>query len=435
MNEFEPSKEDSKLRPLEIFNAAKTSHKIILVLSIVIHLSFLFGLKDGFWRRLFSDTQRVWIGTDTFSIYEAGYRVRQGLNIYVREDGEPTKSPYSSGYRYLPFSAFLLGIPLSLLPPIEAYKIWVGIIELLVVVNIILTFRWTRGRKLLLAAMWLAFAPFYVEICMGQFSFLMSSLIFWTYLTMDKKKDIPLGFFWIWSVLLKSFTIFLLFIWIKMRKWQLLFWCILIILLTSVPYYLLFPKGWDYFRLVNLEITIGLGGPTYKGAHSLQALLSFIAFLLLPKNVLFHYLGREITFQNVFPLFITTGIFALIVYLTFLRKTDSEILFTLWITFFFVCFRDVWENQYLMIIPLFVILAGKERLPLGYIIPAFILIALPSAFGLFQKPEHFADIYETQWTLPMRGIYHLQRPLGVVILLIGQVREAFLSSSLRSGSE
>lgn len=432
MNRFDALKEDTYPRFLEIFRATKTFHKVILLLSVVIHLSFLFALKDGFWRQLFSDTHNIGIGADTFSIYEAGYRIRQGLNIYVREAGEPTKTPYSSGYRYLPLTAFVLGIPLSLLPPFAAYGVWVVTLEFLVVVNIMLTLMWTRGRKPLLAAMWLAFTPFYVEIYMGQFSFLMSSLIFWAYLAMAKKKHVVLGLFWIWSVLLKSFTIFLSFLWIKMKKWQLLFWCFFIVLATSVPYFLLYPTGWDYFKSLNLEITIGLGGTTYKGMHSLQALLSFIGFLLFPKRVLFHYLGREITFQHVFPLFITAGIFVLIAYLTFCRRTDAEILFTLWITFFFICFRDIWENQYVMIIPLFVILAGKERLPLGYIIPAFLLIALPSTYGLFQRPEHFADIFEEHWTSLMRGIYHLQRPLGVVILLVGQVREAFLCSSIGS---
>src|SRR6185436_10850915 len=100
-------------------------------------------------------------GLDFYSLYQAGYNARHGVDIY---EGDPAKVeivvPYSTPYRYLPPVAYTVGAALSLLSPLTAFKAWVVIVELALLLCVGLTLYHTRRNLDLgirLAAMWLVF--------------------------------------------------------------------------------------------------------------------------------------------------------------------------------------------------------------------------------------------------------------------------------------
>src|SRR5258707_99848 len=109
-------------------------------------------------------------GLDFYSIYQAGYNARRGQDIY---EGDPARVtvvvPYFTPYRYLPPVAYTVGAALSLLPPLTAYKTWVVLVELTLLLCAGASYYVTRDRPDLgarLAAMWLAFSPYYLELFM-----------------------------------------------------------------------------------------------------------------------------------------------------------------------------------------------------------------------------------------------------------------------------
>jgi hypothetical protein len=69
---------------------------------------------------LFNDaTLRKGIAADFFAVYQAGYNAKLGESVYLYNEGVAT--PYSYPFRYLPFIAYIIGIPLTFLKPFAAY--------------------------------------------------------------------------------------------------------------------------------------------------------------------------------------------------------------------------------------------------------------------------------------------------------------------------
>jgi hypothetical protein len=156
---------------------------LIIGVAIAVHLAMMGSLFWGYIDPLFHSTDRSTQAVDFFAIYEAGDLALRGEDLYnVRLVDEESDVPYFSGYRYVPMFAYVAGIPAHVLSPWNAYWAMVAINELLLVVCALLTWRLSRGTVwgAVAVAMWLTFKPFYVEQIMGQFSFLMATLLFVT---------------------------------------------------------------------------------------------------------------------------------------------------------------------------------------------------------------------------------------------------------------
>lgn len=116
-------------------------------------------------------------GADLYSVVEAGSRLRAGENPYnfFVNSG---RLPYLYPFRYLPGAAYIVSLPLSYIAPRPLFVGWALLLEATLFVFVILILRAAPGRWWgpALAILLLLSFPFFVELHMGQFSFLAMAL-------------------------------------------------------------------------------------------------------------------------------------------------------------------------------------------------------------------------------------------------------------------
>src|ERR1051326_7610184 len=120
----------------------------LLVAASLWHLCVLASLALGFLNPLFNDaTQRLGQGADFFSVYQAGHNFLDHRTIY-QTAGIDRVVPYFYPFRYLPSAALLIGLPMNVLPPWGAYRLWLAVNEGLLALNLWLTWKAAPDRNL-----------------------------------------------------------------------------------------------------------------------------------------------------------------------------------------------------------------------------------------------------------------------------------------------
>jgi hypothetical protein len=357
---------------------------------------------------LFNDaTLRKGIASDFFAVYQAGYNAKLGESVYLYNEGVAT--PYSYPFRYLPFIAYFIGIPLTFLKPFAAYYVLVLVYEALLALNVYLTFKLSSRFAIFLIASvpWLLFTPYLLELYMGQWTFPLASFLFYSIygmLTQSRSK-----YLFTVTPLIKPNALLFAPPFVRHKQWGVLFATGTVIALCSVPYFLLFPEDVSDFMLNFSDATYSHGGN-----FGLKSLYAYIAIDLFnvpdPGRWFFYFM-------------LLAGIFT--TFLTF-RYRNVVLQFTLWVCLFFMIYKDVWEHHYVLFMPIFSLiictqianpreLMSKRNLPLSY---SFLLIALPSLFVLelalspqgFQEPNVLNPVFVI--------FYHSTKILGVLLLYI-----------------
>jgi len=155
---------------------------VLLVLAVVLHVSLLLSWRLGFWNPFTFDSvaTRGERGWDFFALYQAGHNVLTGVSAYESaNDAIEVVVPRYTPFRYLPVSAYTVGVALNALPPLWAFRLWVALTEALLLGCAALSWRLApdRRRGAVMVAMWLCFTPFYLEIYLGQFNVVQAALV------------------------------------------------------------------------------------------------------------------------------------------------------------------------------------------------------------------------------------------------------------------
>jgi hypothetical protein len=239
----------------------------LLLLGIAVHLLFLLSLKFGWLNPLFNDTMhRFGPGGDFFSLYAAGVKARAGESVYT-VGGHVETVPYAYAFRYAPLVAYTLGAALSLLPAITAYAVWLIACELALLRNIRLTLALAPDKRVgyTAAALWLLFTPYYLELFVGQFTFLTASLVFWAYLGWAEKENTERGNaekgkaaraadgLWVGAVCLKLMPLLYLPVALLRGRWKSAAAVGLVLAGTSGVYFAHFPHDWAVFTATNVQ--------------------------------------------------------------------------------------------------------------------------------------------------------------------------------------
>src|SRR3712207_8101255 len=91
-----------------------TKRKLVLMGVISLHLLLVLLMVSETLSLFFNDASlRKGIAADFFAVYQAGYNAKEGESVYLYNEGVAT--PYSYPFRYLPFIAYIIGIPLTFL--------------------------------------------------------------------------------------------------------------------------------------------------------------------------------------------------------------------------------------------------------------------------------------------------------------------------------
>lgn len=325
-------------------------------------------------------------GLDFYSIYQAGYNARHGQDIY---EGDPARItvvvPYFTPYRYLPPVAYTVGAALSLLPPLAAYKAWVVIVELTLLLCAAASFYFTRGNPDLaaqLATMWLVFSPYYLELFMGQFSLVQAALILAMLLLAagpavapappraKTQVHLPVTFdaLWISSVLWKFNTVVFVPVMARLGRWRALIAGSLLSAAVTVPYFVIYPTHWGDFLANNFGNTVAgheLGNLGFR-----QLMFELLAAI-----------GSSPAVQRAAQLAVIAAVVLMVLALTFRPQTPPLVpLLSLWLVAFFLVSPQVWEHHYVMLLPVLVV-AHRQR-PSWLVVGLWLCLALPTPFGL-----------------------------------------------------
>lgn len=379
----------------------------IFAVGLAVHLLFLISLRTHWCDPLFLETGGIHgQAGDFFGIYQAGDNLTQGRSIYAdegRPEGASRRVPYFYFYRYLPPTAYVAALGAILLPPWPAYWCWVCVNEALL---LLMLYSLTRLRappaavRLALAGLALAFAPFYLEQWMGQFSFLMGVFLwgtFWPFLTTDsaagvaeegkeeaartllRRRDL-----WSWSaaIALKNYPA--LFALPLLRRWQ---WrrvglAAALVILICLPYYLLHPADLERFAVLNFR---PMPAHVLGGAYSLASLVRALGWHL-PQALAGRRLvlgSADVYVGNVPMLAVNAAAILLSLWATWrMRGGAVAEIMALWVLTFFLIYKDVWEYHYVMLLPVVWLLAvrGDWRWPVA----CGCLLALPTPFALYR---------------------------------------------------
>lgn len=385
--------------------------KIAFISLILVHILLLILVLTNKLNYLFNDaTLRKGKAADFFAVYQAGNNIIKGESLYL--DTEGVSTPYSFPFRYLPFIGYTLGVLFNAFSPFTAYYLWVIVNEILLAFNIYLTWKLTNQTRIFLPAIvpWLIFSPYLLEIYMGQWSFLLTSLLFYSiYGLIKKSRSI---YFYIFAPLVKPNALVLVPLFLRFKKIKLLILNIITILFSSVLYFAFFRNDINIF-MQNFKDTWYSHGGNF-GFKSLY-------YLVIAK-----YLNIPLPRVWFFGFIVLLGILTL--YLTFKHK-NVILSYTLWTCYFFLVYKDIWEHHYVLLMPIFTLLIIKFKLTIREILSkkyillliSFLLIALPSLFILqyffhqngFVEPDNLSPIF----VIP----YHSIKIIGITIIYIWTV--------------
>lgn len=398
----------------------KRSTRILLVSAIVVHGLFLASLIDRghFLNPLFPEGSHnlgEGQGSDFYAFYQAGRYVLEGDDIYRRPmEDEERVVPYAYFYRYLPFVACTIGVAANAVPPRVAYWIWVAILECVLLLVVRATVRMTRDRSLGadLVAMWLMFTPFYMELYMGQITFLMSALVFAFALGEARGRTAISDWSWISSVVLKHLTILFVPIFVRLRRLRPVLVAALLLVVTTIPYLLLSPAGVGAFTHDNFSLTLY----PLAGNFGVLALLMVLKMHFFPAaSEAFAYLGPiKLTLTRVL-IALTMGLPVIAaLWITFRRKPfDFLESLAAWSLVYFFVFREVWEYHYVLLLPVFVLLYARTRAPVLWVIYAW--AALPTPFVFYDVPVREP---EAHWSAFVHVLNHSFKVVPVVWLFL-----------------
>jgi len=383
-------------------------YKFLLIL-IFVHFFLLILTLSGKLDFLFYDASELRKGrsADFYSVYQAGNNILENKSIY--EDTEGTSTPYSYPYRYLPAPAYSFGLFFSLFSPQTAYLIWVGTCEILIFLSLYFLKKLIKDKEIFLMATitWLLFTPLFIEFFLGQWSFIMAVLLFFTFWGIIKKSKIQ--YLFSLAPLVKPNTLILLPVFLKEKKFKLIISTGLLIFFLSAPYFLFNTQDIPIFMENFSDNMYSYGGNL--GFKSLFYIIySRELGLIYPRIVFLIFSG-------------VLGIFTL--FLTY--KSKSFLLSsTLWICFYFLYYKDVWEHHYVLLIPIFSLLIYQYKLKFKELLKkenlifliSYLLISLPSIFFVqyffVKNPPVEVDLLNPIYTI----IYHSIKIFGVVLLYI-----------------
>ncbi|MHB0858484.1 MAG: glycosyltransferase 87 family protein [Anaerolineae bacterium] len=399
--------------------ALPATHKLLLAVALLFHLSLLVSWRTGFWNGYTFDStvtagRRGW---DFYALYQAGHNVLTGISAYESDNDKiDVVVPLYTPFRYLPISAYTVGVLLNAVTPLWAFRLWVAFIELVLLGCAYYSWRLAHDarRGAVAAALWLFYTPYYLEIYLGQFSVIQGALILLMLGAVAGPELVArpvwanrFSLFWTLSLLWKQNTGLFAPLLLRLRRWQTLFWAGAAVLATSVPYFLLYPSALDAF-LGNFQ-----GGPPAPQLGNLgvrQFVYSLSLIRVPPATV-----EAQQLMQNVWVLLVL----GLTLWVTFsVRRIDVPLALCLWTTTYFMVYHHVWEHHYVLLLPVFVTLylrTGSWR-----VLALYALVAIWTPYRLLDPDGRAAVEASIRWTVPDSHVlflaYHGSKAVPTLLL-------------------
>lgn len=392
----------------------------LLGLGIAVHLLFLLSLRFGWLNPLFNDTcHRFGPGGDFFSIYAAGVKARAGESVYTVGGHVPTV-PYAYAFRYAPLVAYTLGAALSALPAIAAYALWLIACELALLRNIRLTLALAPDRRTgqVAASLWLLFTPYYLELFVGQFTFITASLVFWAYLGWRDGNRRKADWLWAAAVWLKMMPLLYLPVVLLRGRGKVALATGLTLAGSSIAYFCFYPQDWGVFAGTNATET--------PAGHAGN--LGLMAFL-------YHAVGERQGAYSLARAAVLAGVGAALAWLTWRacqtvrrQSRDAEgrmlALYAGCSATYLLAYKDVWEHHYVLLLPPLALLALRRESKWLWL-PPFLISALPGLFALYDLPGiGYNEDPQVYWRPATSLLHHAGKPVAALWLMTGLLAQS-----------
>ena len=344
-----------------------------------------FGLD--FWVR---DANHTDPGGDFYQLYYGGLAARHGVSIFENDpDGfKPklikrlkTQTPFHPPNRYPPGFIYSIGVLLTMFTPWNAYLLWVIVHEIVLGFCIYQTVRICQpGTALIASAAWLGFLPWYLELYMGQTTFLiMAGTLALAMMFLNRMRPWAAGAWWAVTLITKPLTLLYVPLLLRMKKFKFTAWGLAVPVVSALVYFV--------FRLDDgrlfVQWTLGQDMVTSPGNFCLQNWL-----------YRFHYSVQAVTLTS-------CGVIAAGLLFTWVfapRHPVRVLLF--WVTVYLLGYTHVWQHHQVLLLPAVIIPYGLTARKI-FLAP-WLLAALPSAFYWFEGHWNWTRevIYLSQGALP-----------------------------------
>lgn len=383
--------------------------------------------RSAIWALHHDTIHRIGPGADLFAIYHAGRALRHGKSPYEKDEGEEL-STYFYSFRYLPIVGQTIGRSLIQLSPRTAYVLWICILEGFLSMLIFILRRRTKSRRLrcFSTCVLLLSSPYFLELHMGQFTFIAVSMLSIGMLI----QEYPKGKAGLWAsilcamsfasaTLLKIFPSVVSPAFIRHRRyWLSLALAVVVILGTAVPYFVLHPYDWVLFYRTNISSTTG---GMHAGNYGLMYLIHLVAGQLRLTWFSDHWIGF-LSFWRVVALSITGFI------VLFSRCRRVIIGSAIMIFAHFLSYAHVWEHHMSGAIaiglPLLLVVNDKasrsrRKTIMALLVISLLLLALPTPFALFDRDKDpLAWDPAVDWAPYVKGLLALSKVVPTMILYL-----------------
>jgi hypothetical protein len=392
----------------------------VLVHLVLVGLT-LFGRLDRFYD---DAMHRLGRGTD-FSVYvDAGTRLWHGLPLF----GEGP----AFGFRYHPLLAAWSALVGRVIPPAIAYWLWCGVIELgFIALVAYVVHRAPRERVIPLAWLCALYTPLHLEIFMGQLSFVSGVLVLGRFIFLANRRLASFTVAACVAVIAKPIALVLAPAVLDRRTWRPLAVGAGALAGSAALYFALMPGEFARFVAVNFVPIDMAGWMVHAGHHGLNGFLTtlFTRESGIPVADIASLKELPAWSRAVLAVY-PAGVLALAGLTAWRRRPPVELAALLWTCSFFLVYKDIWEHSYaFMLVPLVIYFCRAEA-PSRLVIVGAIVIALPTAFVFYDVPlSPGPNDPERLWSLATSLAYHATKPAGVIVIMVGVLRETFGSRS------
>ena len=364
---------------------------VLLAVHVGVVASILVADRPIIWP-LHNDTiHRKGRGADFFAVYHAALSVRRGQDPYAIDPDGVT--PYFFAFRYLPIVA-IAAEPLTALQPQTAYVVWVMTLEALLAVFIVTLWRSLPDTGVRMAAVGLLLvnSPYFLELYMGQFTFVSAALCVLAFL-------LPAGpLYFAVSAVLKPFTLAALPALARERR----YWWHLIVALVAVaglslPYFIRHPVQRNIFLDANFTPVGGLGIGNVGLVQWLSLVTADAGFPWGPGRLPIGVSALR---------FLVLGVTALVVWRGRSRPIVSGACALL--LAHFLTYQQVWEHHMsaVMVLGTWLLTLDVRRQTrvTSLVIAALVLLALPTPFGWFDVAKD-PSVFDPTGSWPRYAMY------------------------------
>lgn len=397
--------------------------------AVLAHLVLVGLTLFGGLGHLYDDAMhRLGRGTD-FSVYvDAGTRLWHGLPLF----GEGP----AFGFRYHPLLAAWSALAGRVIPPDIAYWLWCAMIELCFIALVAYVVRRApRERVIPLAWLCALYTPLHLEIFMGQLSFVSGVLVLAGFIFLTNRRYASFMAAACVAVIAKPIALVLAPAMLDRHTWRPLAIGAAALAGSAALYFALVPGEFARFLAVNFVPIDMAGWMVHAGHHGLNGFLTilFTRESGIPIADIASLKELPAWSRAVLAIY-PAGVLALAGFTAWRLWPPVELAALLWTCSFFLVYKDIWEHSYAFLLVPLVLYFCRVEPPSRLVVVGAVVIALPTAFALYDvslppgpnDPEPF-------WSLATSLAHHATKPAGVIVIMVGILREAFAGDGASIG--